>query len=48
MIKTARATTVDVQPELKFRSPSGDFYHEPPLILTTYFMDQISTIHSVS
>jgi len=29
--KTARATILYVQPEMKFRSPPGHFHHEPPL-----------------
>jgi len=31
IIKTARVTIPYVQPEMKFRSPPGQFHHEPPL-----------------
>ena len=31
IIKTARTTIPYVQPEMKFRSPPGQFHHEPPL-----------------
>ena len=31
IIKTVMATILDVQPEMKFRSPPGHFHHEPPL-----------------
>jgi len=31
IIKTATATILYVQPEMKFRSPPGHFHHEPPL-----------------
>jgi len=30
-LKTARATIPYVQPEMKFRSPPGQFHHKPPL-----------------
>jgi len=33
IIKTARATILYVQPEIKFRSPPGYFQHEPPLVV---------------
>jgi len=36
VIKTARATFPYVQPEMKFRSSSGQFHHEPPLVATTH------------
>ena len=32
IIKTARATIPYVQPEVKSRSPPGQFHHEPPLL----------------
>jgi len=35
IIKTARATILYVQPEMKFRSPTGQFHHEPPLVHDT-------------
>jgi len=34
IIKTARATILYVQPEMKSRSPPGQFHHEPPLVAT--------------
>jgi len=43
-----RATILYVQPEMKFRSPPCHFHHEPPLVIvSTYCLNQTSTIHSV-
>ena len=41
VIKTARATNPYVQPEMKFRSPPGQFHHEPPLAANLLFINTV-------
>jgi len=41
IIKTAWATIPYVQPEMKFRSPHGQFHHEPPLTTSTTSQDSM-------
>ena len=36
MIKIARATILDIQPEMEIYSPPGHFYHEPPLHILVF------------